>query len=129
MLENALNSSTVRGDGDGSSPSLSPNPGVPGKLDPATALIGVSELCFSSCRDIDSCICLKLTASTPFEAVGTICGSQTQRFADRGAMRCRTVIGGGGNTKTISMLFGTHGEENKGDPRTAELRLHNLASP
>lgn len=77
MLENALNSSNVRGD-TGSSPSWSPNPGDPGKADPATALIGVRELCFSSCSDVDSFICLKLTASTPLEAVGTICGRGVQ---------------------------------------------------
>ena len=39
-------------------------------LDPATPLMGV---CLSKFNEVDSCICLKFTASTPFEAVGTIC--------------------------------------------------------
>lgn len=85
MLENAPNRSWSCAGG-GSIPS-SPAPGVPGIPDPATALIdcefGFGEfgcedagvVCWvSKFNDVDSRICRKLTASIPFEAVGTICG-------------------------------------------------------
>lgn len=63
-------------------PSSGPSPGVPGtvRLAPATALIcawagpgdGGTTCCFSSWSELDSRIWRKLTASMPFEAVGTI---------------------------------------------------------
>lgn len=65
--------------GGGSIPSsVGPNPGVEGMTSPEPAtprmVVEVTSPCFSKSMDLDSRMARKLTASTPLEAAGTICG-------------------------------------------------------